>query len=106
MQKLIVHKFGGSCLKNPQSFEKTLKIIEKFRKEQMIFVCSALSKMTDYLLETAEGVAVQHLKVDERIESIRTRHLELINEVIIGDNFKEDAIKFIDAMLKRLSNTL
>jgi aspartate kinase len=106
MQKLIVHKFGGSCLKDPQSFEKTLTIIDKFRDSQMIFVCSALSNMTDYLLETAEGVAVQDLNVDERIAAIRARHLDLINQVITDERFKEDAIKFIDGMLKRLSNTL
>ena len=106
MQKLIIHKFGGSCLKNPQSFEKTLKIIEKFREHKLIFVCSALSKMTDYLLETAEGVADHHFEVNERIESIKTRHLNLINEVITDAKHKEEVINFIEASLKRLSNTL
>ncbi|MHA1130219.1 MAG: aspartate kinase [Candidatus Helarchaeota archaeon] len=106
MKKLIVHKFGGSCLKNSQSFEKTLKIIEKFRGKNMIFVCSALSKTTDYLLETAEGVAEQQMDVDSRIASIRSRHLNLINEVIQIEPYREETIQFIDATLKRLSNTL
>lgn len=106
MQKLVIHKFGGSCLKDAKSFEKTLKIIDKFREHKLIFVCSALSKMTDYLLETAEGASDHHFEVEERIESIRNRHLKLINEVIKDPNSREEAIDFIELSLKRLSNTL
>ena len=106
MPKLVVHKFGGSCLKDPTSFAKTLKIIDQFREHQLIFVCSALSKVTDYLMETAEGVADHLIEVDERIESLKKRHLDLINEVISDTNYKEDAINYIESALKRLSNTL
>jgi len=106
MPELIVHKFGGSCLKDPKSFEKTLKIIEKFRKHEMIFVCSALSGLTDYLLETAEGVADHHFQVEERIVAIKERHINLINEVFTGKKAKDQLIEFLDTSLKRLSNTL
>ncbi len=106
MQKLIIHKFGGSCLKDAESFKKTLKIIEKFQEHKMIFVCSALSKITDYLLESAEGVTDHHFEVDERINHIRNLHITLINEVITDPEYREEAINYIESALKRLSNTL
>ncbi len=106
MQKLVIHKFGGSCLKDASSFKKTLTILEKFRDNKLIFVCSALSKMTDYLLETAEGVSDRHFEVEDRLAAIKKRHIELVDEVISDTNYRDEAIKFIDSTLKRLSNTL
>lgn len=102
----MIHKFGGSCLKDAASFGKTLKIIDKFRENKLVFVCSAISKITDYLLETAEGVEDHRFEVNQRIKSIRTRHLNLINEVISDEKYKENSINFIESSLKRLSNTL
>jgi len=96
MPELIVHKFGGSCLKDPNSFEKTLKIIDKFREHNMVFVCSALSGLTDYLIETAEGVADHHFKVEERISAIKERHIHLINEVFSGEKEKKELMDFLD----------
>ncbi|TFG05143.1 MAG: aspartate kinase [Promethearchaeota archaeon] len=106
MVDLIVHKFGGSCLKDATSFAKTLNILEKFRGNKMIFVCSALSNITDFLLETATGVADHHFDIEERIEHVKERHLILINQVIMDENLRQDAINFIETSLKRLKNTL
>ncbi len=106
MHELIVHKFGGSCLKDPKSFEKTLKIIDKFRGHPMVFICSALSKLTDYLLETAEGVADHHFQVDARIAAIKERHVNLINEVFSDANDRLQLMEFLNESLQRLSNAL
>ncbi|MHA1322100.1 MAG: aspartate kinase [Candidatus Helarchaeota archaeon] len=106
MQELVVHKFGGSCLKDATSFHKTLKIVDKFRDRKMVFVCSALSKMTDYLLETATGVSDHHFEVESRINAIKERHFTLIDEVLLETSFNKDAKEFLERTLKRLSNTL
>jgi aspartate kinase len=106
MQILSVHKFGGSCLKDSNSFGKTLRIIEKYQEDKLVFVCSALSNVTDYLLETAEGVAQHKFEVEDRIDSLRNRHLDVINDVLIDEAIKEDAINALEKNLKRLSNTL
>jgi aspartate kinase len=106
IQTLSIHKFGGSCLKDSKSFEKTLKIVEKYKKDKLIFVCSALSNVTDFLLEAADGIAAHKFEVEEKIESLRTRHLNLINEVLTNEKIKADATNWLNNNLKRLSNML
>ncbi|MHA1377970.1 MAG: aspartate kinase [Candidatus Helarchaeota archaeon] len=104
MKNIIIMKFGGSCLKNSESFMKILNIIEKFKKENthLIFVCSAVSGITNYLLDVA-----QKMNLNKRInpliyiDKLYEKHSEII-ESVIKDKWAKDADNFIRNALNEL----
>ncbi|MHA1384269.1 MAG: aspartate kinase [Candidatus Helarchaeota archaeon] len=104
MKNIIIMKFGGSCLKNSASFTKTLEIIENFKKEDshLIFVCSAVSGITNLLLDIA-----QKLDSNKRISplffinQLYDKHSKIIQSVI-KDKWAKDAERFIKNALNEL----
>ncbi|NHI93338.1 MAG: aspartate kinase [Candidatus Lokiarchaeota archaeon] len=98
MEKIIIMKFGGSCLKSPESFNKITKIIRKYReKNKIIIVLSALNSITDLLIECANK-ANSHEKYDEPLNLIRKIHSEMIDLIlkdynVIVTEFLDDKIK-------------
>ena len=51
MAEVIIMKFGGSCLTNPESMNKVINILKKYKDNELIFVASALSGITDKLIK-------------------------------------------------------
>ncbi|MHA1764761.1 MAG: amino acid kinase family protein, partial [Promethearchaeota archaeon] len=52
MEKLVIMKLGGSCLRDGPSFQQSLNIIKKYIKNnRVIIVNSAISGITDKLIE-------------------------------------------------------
>ncbi|TFF90622.1 MAG: aspartate kinase [Promethearchaeota archaeon] len=104
---IIVMKFGGSCLKEAISFEKSIGAINKFREQnRLIIVCSALSGVTNYLIETSRGIEENIFEPKDRIEFLREKHKRLASQVIKDDKCLESCNDFINKTLKRLENTL
>lgn len=105
MKKIIVMKFGGSCLKDSNSFTKTFNIIERFQKEDtnLIFVCSAVSGITDYLLDSAKKIDNLKIEPTTFIEELEKKHTQIIQSVIEGDN-AQDALEFIKSSLRQLES--
>ena len=105
MKDIIIMKFGGSCLKNSESFNKTLKIIEKFQQNEstnLIFVCSAVSGITNYLLDSARNLN-SNVNADTAfyINELFLKHNRIIQSVI-KDKWATDATKFIKTALEEL----
>jgi len=103
MKEIKIMKFGGSCLKDSQSFTKTLNIIKQFQKEdtRLIFICSAVSGMTNFLLETAKKVENPEINSKIFIDEIKEKHSQIVKSVINDENAK-DALNFIDKLLEKL----
>ncbi|MHA1688974.1 MAG: aspartate kinase [Promethearchaeota archaeon] len=52
MEKLVIMKLGGSCLRDGPSFHQSLNIIKEYvKKNRVIIVNSAISGVTDKLIE-------------------------------------------------------
>ncbi|MHA1798099.1 MAG: aspartate kinase, partial [Candidatus Helarchaeota archaeon] len=101
-KKAIIMKFGGSCLKSPESFNKIAKIIRKYKEnneKKVLIVLSALSGITDLLIECANK-ANAHEKFDETLNIIRKIHSEIIN--LILKDYKLIVTEFIDDKIKNL----
>ena len=77
---MIIMKFGGGCLRNPESYTR---VVEKVRgTESPVLVVSALFGLTD-LLEQASQVALNsEEKITEVVEEMKRRHLALLEEII------------------------
>ena len=98
-------KFGGSCLQNADSFEKTTKIIKKYAKQsKLIIVTSAIKGITDKLIEFYSKSCEETPECDFIIENIYNIHKKVIDE-IIDDNKSEynDTLDFLDANIEELS---
>ena len=83
MTKRIIHKFGGSCLREPGDIEKIAEVIRG--KHQAILVVSALWGTTDRLYRAAkdpryasrlvQDLSKQHLRFAPGLDSSKNAHL-------------------------------
>jgi len=99
-------KFGGSCLKDSKSFMKSLHAVNKFKENSLILVCSALSGITNYLIETSSEIENRTCIPEEKIRYLKNKHETLVKEVIEDEKYLNECLNFIDESLKRLQNTL
>ena len=103
--ELIVMKFGGSCLMDAKAFDKILEITNLYKvKYKLVFVASALSGITDMLLNVANK-AKDHKDHEKLIKEIRTKHVDVIEKIfdvkhqIIYKEFLDDCLSQIEEML-------
>ena len=83
MTKRIIHKFGGSCLREPGDIEKIAEVIQG--NHQAILVVSALWGTTDRLYRAAkdpryasrlvQDLSKQHLRFAPGLDSSKNAHL-------------------------------
>ena len=53
---IVVMKFGGSCLKDSEAFDKVMKITNIYKDEKKVYVASAFNGITDLLLKVAHNL--------------------------------------------------
>lgn len=88
---IIIMKFGGSCLKDKDAFDKILNITGIYREVKKIYVTSALNGITDLLLKTAKNLE-DDKEIDKNIALIEKKHIDIIEKI-----FAEDTEKYIKA---------
>lgn len=80
-------KFGGTSVANFEAISRTISIIESKLSEQPVVVVSALSKVTDLLYKISDSAASSDMPAAcEQIEQLRTRHTDLVKELLGGSN--------------------
>ena len=82
---LRVMKFGGTSVGTAEAIGQTVGILEQRRSEgdRLVVVVSALSGVTNLLLESATAAAAgQRDAADALRQGLRDRHLSMINEVV------------------------
>jgi aspartokinase/homoserine dehydrogenase 1 len=86
--KFVLHKFGGSSLASADCFKKVAKIIiaEQHVHRKVAVVVSAMGgkpKVTDLLLSLIDlALNANTTGYDAVIETIKTKHIDVINELI------------------------
>ncbi|MBD3352248.1 MAG: aspartate kinase [Candidatus Lokiarchaeota archaeon] len=94
-----IFKFGGSCLRNPEAFDKIGEIMQIYSHEKMLFVASALQGVTDKLISIAEN-AEDSQYISDKVKEIKEQHLQIINEVFKDhSDLKSEATKHVTMML-------
>ena len=78
---MVVLKFGGSSVADPEAIARTLSIVRK-TEAPVLVVVSALGGITDLLLEAAHLAAAQEEAWKQRLEVIELRHLEAVRGLI------------------------
>ncbi len=103
-QKAIVHKFGGSCLADANSFAKTLSILKQFNSIPTVAVLSAFKGVTDQLLQLIK-LALDDLPTAEAFcAKLETFHIDMARQMIKNEAALKDSIDFISVRFIKLLN--
>ncbi len=99
-------KFGGSCLKDEESFKHTVSIIKKYlKKSKLIIVSSAINGITDQLLEFYKKSNDLEIKGDLILDQIYDRHSKIINDLLPENSeYRENTIEFLKQNVRELNN--
>lgn len=85
---IVVMKFGGTSVQDATAIDRTLAIVKGRRDSGLrpVVVVSAMSKVTDQLLDAAQAAAENRVEDAMRIsDALRERHL-VTAEALVGRN--------------------
>ena len=99
-------KFGGSCLKDEESFKHTVSIIKKYlKKSKLIIVTSAINGITDQLMEFYKKSNDLDINGDLILDQIYERHSKIISEILPENSeYYENNIEFLKQNVRELNN--
>ncbi|MFX1239764.1 MAG: aspartate kinase [Promethearchaeota archaeon] len=97
---IVVMKFGGSCLKDKDAFNKILNITEIYNDVKKVYVASALNGITDLLLKTSKSLENEG-ETDKNIAMIKKLHIDIIEQIF--DDTPENYVKARDWIDDKLS---
>jgi aspartate kinase len=87
---MVVQKFGGTSVADPDAIRRLIEIVRHARTRDgrgPVVVVSAMSGVTDALLQIAAAAGAGHLDdALERVDQLRTRHLAAARELAGGSH--------------------
>jgi len=89
VQAWKVHKFGGSSVADAACMQRVAEIIEGDPAPRKAVVLSACRGVTDALLSLVTLAEQQDAALDDRIETLRQRHISIARELLAGDLYDE-----------------
>ena len=100
MSDLLVMKFGGTSMGSAERIKVAAQLsAEQHAKRPVTIVVSAMSKITDLLLNTlSKAEAGDASTVEANLELLKTRHLECARELLPADG-QDQAIAGIEALV-------
>lgn len=107
MQKTLVMKFGGTSVGSADALKIAAQIIRDAKRdwERVVVVTSAMSGVTDLLLDSAASAS--HGKVDSLTQTesaLRARHFSAADSLIKNENLREKTKQEINALILSLVN--
>ena len=103
---MIVLKFGGTSVANAQNIQLAINIVtKKSKKEKLAVVVSALSGVTDMLLNASQKAASKDENYKNNIEEIKQKHFDSISLLIDSNNQNQLLIK-INSQINQLQTLL
>ena len=97
---MIVLKFGGTSIADTERIRAVGDIIEKALPRKPVVVLSALAGVTDTLIRLAQGALD---KGQTSIETIRRRHLKVVQALDLDDEIIKDLLADFRELLKGIS---
>jgi aspartokinase/homoserine dehydrogenase 1 len=78
----FVHKFGGTSVANAERYRQVADVMRAQEGEKKAVVVSAMSKVTDSLIELADLARARDDSYLARAEALKTRHVETIEDLL------------------------
>ncbi|MDR0865958.1 MAG: bifunctional aspartate kinase/homoserine dehydrogenase I [Candidatus Symbiothrix sp.] len=100
-----VMKFGGTSVGSVESILKVKKIVEAV-EEPVIVVVSALSGVTDQLLNMSKLASRGDSTYEKEYNRLVIRHIELVEGILPNPEIRRDLLKQVSALLDELGNIL
>ena len=100
---MIVMKFGGTSVANYEAITRTISIVRGKLGQKPVVVVSALSKVTDLLYRISDCAAAGDAAgADANIDALKSRHLDLANELLAGAGTCAEACAKIEEICESL----
>src|SRR5664279_5407058 len=101
----VVHKFGGTSVADAECYRHVVTILRKESGARNAVVVSAMSKVTDVLLEVVELAKRQRDEYLGRLEELRARHLQTV-EALLSAEARKPIAKVIESDFKDIKEIL
>ncbi len=103
---MVVLKFGGTSVANAQNIQKVITIVnQKAKDNKLAVVVSALSGITDMLINASKKAAAKDETYKPNIEEIKQKHFDAIAELVDAANQNQLLIK-INSQINQLQTLL
>jgi aspartokinase/homoserine dehydrogenase 1 len=103
---MIVLKFGGTSVANAQNIQKVIAIVnQKAKDNKLAVVVSALSGVTDMLINASKKAATKDETYKTFIEEIKQKHFDAIADLVDTANQNQLLIK-INSQINQLQTLL
>jgi aspartate kinase len=96
---MIVVKFGGTSVGTPDAMRRVARIVEAALPDKPVVVVSALSKVTDRLLDAARRASKREATADDLVAPLAATHVDMLAELKVSK-------KLLDADFERLREVL
>ena len=101
----VVHKFGGSSVADAQKYKNVAKLVAADPEPQKAVVVSAMSKVTDALIELTELARLQNPVYLEKLEALLQRHIQAVQQLLPTDR-QEALIRILHQDFANLKEVL
>lgn len=79
---MLVLKFGGTSVANAENIKKVVDIVSNKKEEKKLFVVSALSGVTDKLIEIGILASNKDVSYQEKIHALSEQHLTAVKALL------------------------
>lgn len=103
----LVMKFGGTSVGSTQAMGQTVRIVVETRQrwERLVVVTSALSGVTDLLLNTASRAATgENVHIPAAAALLRSRHGEILAALTPEGALRERAVLQVETLVEDFTN--
>ncbi len=90
-----VHKFGGTSVADASRYQKVPSLINT-GSGQVGIVVSAMSKVTDALIEITSLAGQQDAQYLEKLDALKQRHLKTLGELLPEAGLRESLVKILE----------
>lgn len=97
-----VLKFGGTSVANSTNIKKVVEIISQSKYSNSIVVVSALSGVTDLLIQAAVDASISNGKYIETLAHLEQKHIDCVVELIPNNN--NNALQMVRENFTELKN--
>jgi aspartokinase/homoserine dehydrogenase 1 len=105
VQAWKVHKFGGSSVADAACMERVARIIETDPAQRKAVVLSACRGVTDALLTLISLAEQDDASVDDRLQQLRQRHVDIARELLSGE-LHDDFVAGLERDLQDIAGIL
>lgn len=102
---MLTMKFGGTSVGDAPRLQEVVGIVKTFLSEQPVVVASAMSGVTNLLLDSAQyAVDRKHDLVQRNVQLLREKHIAIAQGFIKDDTRRAQLIKLQQGMIDELAN--